>query len=84
MKPPGRRPPAGPRPLREIRPDLVIPTGKRKGSNPSVASIHRALAEQAKHGAHPEAVEAAHADFAALNNGAVPGFRTRAEALGSR
>nr|WP_251691232.1 hypothetical protein [Streptomyces sp. CHD11] len=47
----------------EIQPDLIIPTGKRKGHNPSVASIYRALADHAKREAYPEAVEQAHADF---------------------
>ncbi|MFJ6393864.1 hypothetical protein ACIQJT_40510 [Streptomyces sp. NPDC091972] len=45
----------------------------RKGQNPSVASIYRALAERAKREAYPEAVEAAHADFAALQPGERPG-----------
>jgi hypothetical protein len=40
-------------------------TGKRKGDNPSVASIYRALAEHAKRGTYPEAIEQVHADFAA-------------------
>ncbi len=31
-----------------IHPDLIIPTGKRKGRNPSLASIYRALAEHEK------------------------------------
>lgn len=52
--------------VEDIRPDLIIPTGKRKGQNPSLASIYRALAEHAKREAHPEAVEQAHANFAAL------------------
>ncbi|WP_030741241.1 hypothetical protein [Streptomyces sp. NRRL F-5135] len=52
--------------VEQIQPDLIIPTGKRKGRSPSVASIYRALAEQAKREAYPEAVERAHADFAAL------------------
>lgn len=43
-----------------------LPTGKRKGQNPSVAGIYRAPAEHAKREAYPEAVEQAHADFAAL------------------
>ncbi|MFE2866741.1 hypothetical protein [Embleya sp. NPDC059259] len=43
----------------QIRPDLIIPTGKRKGHNPSVAGIHRALAEYAKREASPEAAEKA-------------------------
>ncbi|MFI7694162.1 hypothetical protein ACIBQ6_34205 [Nonomuraea sp. NPDC049655] len=37
----------------------TIPTGKRKGQNPSVARIYRALAEHAKREAYPEAVEQA-------------------------
>ncbi|KRE72660.1 recombinase family protein [Arthrobacter sp. Soil762] len=45
------------------RPDH--PTGKRKGRNPSLASVYRALAEHAKRQAHPEAVDQAHAEFAA-------------------
>ncbi|MFD8992307.1 recombinase family protein [Streptomyces goshikiensis] len=49
-----------------IRPDLIIPTGKRKGQNPGLASIYRALAEHEKREAYPEAVAQAHADFAAL------------------
>jgi hypothetical protein len=43
-----------------------IPTGKRKGRNPSLASIYRALTQHEKRQAHPEAVERAHADFATL------------------
>ncbi|MCX5173885.1 hypothetical protein OG616_38530 [Streptomyces antibioticus] len=49
-----------------IQPDLLIPTGRRKGQNPSLSSIYRALAEHEKTRAYPEAVETAHADFAAL------------------
>ncbi|WP_442759690.1 recombinase family protein [Streptomyces virginiae] len=52
--------------VEQIQPDLIIPTGKRKGQHPSVASIYRALAEHEKTQAYPEAVETAHADFAAL------------------
>ncbi|MFF1411213.1 hypothetical protein ACFVX6_15700 [Streptomyces sp. NPDC058289] len=26
-----------------IQPDLIIPTGRRKGQNPSLASVYRAL-----------------------------------------
>ena len=52
--------------MESIRPDLIIPTGKRKGHNPSLASIYRALAEHAKAQAYPEAVAQAHSDFAAL------------------
>ncbi|MFE2744072.1 hypothetical protein ACFXKX_06815 [Streptomyces scopuliridis] len=55
--------------VEQIQPDLIIPTGKRKGQNPSVASIYRALAEHAKHEAYLEAVEQAHADFSTLAGG---------------
>ena len=51
--------------VEDIRGDLIIPTGKRKGKNPSPASIYRALAEHAKRQAHPDAIEQAHTDFAA-------------------
>ncbi|MEV6929291.1 hypothetical protein AB0M46_33040 [Dactylosporangium sp. NPDC051485] len=46
--------------VEQIQPDLIIPTGKRKGQSPSVASIYRALAEHEKARAYPEAIEAAH------------------------
>lgn len=52
--------------VEDIRPDLIIPTGKRKGRNPSLASIYRALNEHEKRQAYPEAVDQAHADFATL------------------
>jgi DNA invertase Pin-like site-specific DNA recombinase len=48
---------AGGESVEQIQPDLIIPTGKRKGQNPSVASVYRALAEHAKREAYPEAVE---------------------------
>ncbi|MFI7083247.1 recombinase family protein [Streptomyces anulatus] len=51
-----------------IQPDLIIPTGKRKGQAPCVASIYRAPAEHEKREAYPEAVEAAHADFTGLRD----------------
>ncbi|MFF2013669.1 hypothetical protein ACFVWY_32025 [Streptomyces sp. NPDC058195] len=54
--------------VEQIQPDLIIPTGKRKGRAPSVASIYRALAEHEKQEAHPEAVTRAHADFADLQD----------------
>ncbi|WP_232816994.1 hypothetical protein [Streptomyces noursei] len=54
--------------VEQIRPDLIIPTGKRKGQNPGPASIYRALAEHEKRQACPEAVAQAHADFAALQD----------------
>ncbi|MFA3837671.1 hypothetical protein [Streptomyces aureus] len=57
---------AGGESFEQIQPDLIIPTGKRKGQNPSVASIYRALAEHEKTQAYPEAVETAHADFCAV------------------
>jgi len=52
--------------VEDIRPDLIIPTGKRKGQNPSLASIYRALAEHEKRQKYPDAIEHAHADFAAF------------------
>ncbi|XDO63724.1 recombinase family protein [Streptomyces sp. RLB1-33] len=62
--------------VEQIQPDLIIPTGKRKGQNPSVGGIYRALAEHAKREAYPEAVERAHADFPALQAGELPGPRS--------
>ncbi|MEU5632301.1 hypothetical protein ACH47C_40850 [Streptomyces rishiriensis] len=59
--------------IEQSQPDLIIPTGRRKGQNPSISSIYRALAEHAKREAYPEAVEQAHADFAALNSERFPG-----------
>ncbi|MFI6275410.1 hypothetical protein [Streptomyces sp. NPDC050988] len=38
--------------VEQIQPDLIIPTGKRKGQSPSVAGIYRALAEHAKREAY--------------------------------
>ncbi|MER5602828.1 recombinase family protein [Streptomyces sp. NPDC002265] len=71
--------------VEQIQPDLIIPTGKRKGQSPSVASIYRALAEHAKREAYPEAVEQAHADFATLHtDGALPEPRTEAGAPATR
>ncbi|MFE1790894.1 DUF4158 domain-containing protein [Streptomyces sp. NPDC059525] len=52
--------------VEKIRPDLIIPTGRRKGQSPGLASIYRALAEHEKRQAYPEAVAQAHADFATL------------------
>ena len=52
--------------LCDIRLDLIIPTGKRKGRNPSLVSIQGALTEHEKRQAYPEAVVQAHADFATL------------------
>jgi hypothetical protein len=39
---------AGGESVEQIQPDLIIPTGKRKGHSPSVAGIYRALAEHEK------------------------------------
>ncbi len=50
--------------------DLIIPTGRRKGGNPSLASLYRALADYDKTQAHPEVVEQARAEFAELRSGA--------------
>ncbi|WP_098020559.1 MULTISPECIES: recombinase family protein [unclassified Streptomyces] len=54
--------------VEQIQPDLIIPTGKRRGQSPSVASLYRALTEHAKRQAYPEAVDQAHADFADLQD----------------
>ena len=55
-----------------IRPDLIIPAGKRKGQNPGLASIYRALAEHEKAQAYPETVEQARVEFAARQAGGHP------------
>jgi DNA invertase Pin-like site-specific DNA recombinase len=57
-------------PVEQIRADLIIPTGRRKGHNPSTASIYRALADHARRAAHPDAVEQAHAEFLAAASAA--------------
>jgi hypothetical protein len=62
-----RRRAAGER-VEDIRKDLIIPTGKRHGRNPSQASIYRALAEHDKAQAYPDAVQQAHAEYAALGS----------------
>ncbi|MEU4204625.1 hypothetical protein AB0F64_32445 [Streptomyces sp. NPDC026294] len=54
--------------VEQIQPDLIIPTGKREGQTPGVASIYRALAEHEKKEAYPEAIEAAHAEVADLQD----------------
>lgn len=53
--------------VEEIQPDLLILTDHRKGQIPSLSSVYRALAEHEKTQAYPEAIETAHADFAALH-----------------
>jgi DNA invertase Pin-like site-specific DNA recombinase len=50
--------------VEQIRPDLIIPTGKRKGQNPSLASIYRALTVHEKAQAYPDAVEQARTEHA--------------------
>ncbi|MFE7245479.1 hypothetical protein [Streptomyces sp. NPDC057582] len=52
--------------VEQIRPGLIIPTGKRKGQNHGLAGIYRALAEHEKRQAYPEAVTRARADYATL------------------
>jgi hypothetical protein len=52
--------------VEDIRGDLIIPTGKRKGQNPGLASIYRALGEYEKAQAYPDAVDQARAEFAAI------------------
>ncbi|WP_432584689.1 recombinase family protein [Streptomyces sp. HD1123-B1] len=52
--------------VENIQPDLLIPTGRRKGHSRSLSSIYRALTEHEKTQAYPESVETAHAEFAAL------------------
>ena len=54
--------------VESIRKDLIIPSGKREGKNPGLASIYRALVEHEKRQRYPEAVEQAHADFAVLRS----------------
>ncbi|MFJ7593126.1 hypothetical protein ACIQZO_38270 [Streptomyces sp. NPDC097617] len=53
--------------VEQIQPDLLIPTGRRKGHNPNLSSSYRSLAEHEKTQAYPEAIATAHADFAALH-----------------
>ncbi|CAM5352052.1 hypothetical protein [Streptomyces tanashiensis] len=57
-------------------PRLPAIQDRRKGQNPSLSSIYRALAEHEKAQAYPEAIEAAHADFAILQAAdGIPGPR---------
>ncbi|MFE3653946.1 recombinase family protein [Streptomyces sp. NPDC059152] len=60
------RPRAAGESVEQIRLDLIIPTGKRKGQNPGLASIYRALAEHEKRQAYPEAVARPTPTFTAL------------------
>jgi hypothetical protein len=54
--------------VEQIRADLIIPTGKRKGQAASVASVYRALADHEKQEPYPDAVAQAHAGFADLQD----------------
>lgn len=54
--------------VEQIRPDLIIPTGRRKGHNPGLASIYRALADHHKAQTYPEAVDQAHAEHSAAHS----------------
>ncbi|MGW5665424.1 hypothetical protein ACWEWG_36225 [Streptomyces sp. NPDC003758] len=74
---------AGGESVEQSQRDLVIPTGKRKGQDPSVASTYRALAGHGKREAYPEAVEAAHADFTALHASEVTGSRSVGKPAGA-
>jgi hypothetical protein len=58
--------------VEQIRPDLIIFTGRRKGQNPGLASIYRALADHHKAQAYPEAVEQARAEHAAAHGDGPP------------
>ena len=58
--------------VEQIRPDLLIPTGRRKGQNPGLASIYRALADHRRAQAYPEAVEQARAEHAAAHGDGPP------------
>jgi len=55
-----------------IRPDLIIPTGKREGHSPSLAGVYRALAEHDKAATHPDAVEQAHTELAHRTDDDIP------------
>ncbi|WP_043713981.1 hypothetical protein [Kutzneria sp. 744] len=61
--------------VEDIRPDLIIPTGKHKGRNLSLASIYRAVADHERRQRHPDAV-AAHAELTA----AAPAHENKARA----
>lgn len=68
--------------VEDIRPDLIIPAGKRKGRNPSLASIYRALAEHEKRQTYPEAIDQAHADLLGAGRDHSPTTcRSRADSL---
>lgn len=57
---------AGGQPIENIRKDLIIPTCKRRGQNPSPASAPIAVAEHDSAQRRPEAITQAHNDFTAL------------------
>ncbi|MFJ7949529.1 hypothetical protein ACIQ6K_38970 [Streptomyces sp. NPDC096354] len=50
---------AGGETVEQIQPDLIIPTGKRKGHTRSLSSIYHALADHEKRTTYPEAITAA-------------------------
>ncbi|MEW9555343.1 hypothetical protein [Nonomuraea sp. NPDC050783] len=59
-------------PVEKIRKDLIIPTGKRKGHNPSLASIYRTLAQHEKAQRYPDAVRQARDEYATIRKGFQP------------
>ena len=63
--------------VEQIRLDLIIPTGRRKGHKPNPASIYRALVEHTRRAAHPDTVEQARAEFASTSPSATSPVRTR-------
>ncbi|WP_369392426.1 hypothetical protein AB5J72_36205 [Streptomyces sp. CG1] len=66
---------AGGESVEQIQPNLIIPTGKRKGKNPSPASIYRALAEYEKAQVYPKAIEQAPTEFEVIQGDNVPSPR---------
>ncbi|GAA1576052.1 hypothetical protein GCM10009678_68450 [Actinomadura kijaniata] len=61
---------AGGESVEAIRQDLIIPTGKRKGQNPSLASLYRALAAHEQAQRHPGTVAAARAEYTTTHTAA--------------
>ncbi|MFE2070881.1 hypothetical protein ACFXDH_52460 [Streptomyces sp. NPDC059467] len=70
------RRPANGEPVEEIHPDLINPTGERKGQNPSVAGIYRVLAEHARCEVCRVTAEQANANLTALRADELPVPRT--------
>lgn len=52
--------------VEDIKPDLLIPTGRRKRYSPSLSSTYRGTGRARETQAYPEPVETEHSDFAAL------------------